>query len=81
MRLPGAPCATGGWGPRCPPASGRVGPHPPRRHADAAGRRAPSVADRILETLTDERWEPWLILVGVFVALFVAAVAVDLLFV
>lgn len=39
------------------------------------------MADRLLETLTDERWEPWLILVAVFVGLFAAAVAVDLLFV
>lgn len=39
------------------------------------------MGDRFLEALTDERWEPWLILAGVFVALFVAAAAVDLMFV
>lgn len=39
------------------------------------------MADRLLETLTDERWEPWLVLVGVFAALFIAGVAVDLMFV
>lgn len=43
--------------------------------------RSRRVRERVLEFVTDERWEPWILLVAVFAALFAAAALVDLLFV